>query len=251
MITNIEFDSSYATVFPYNMSGNFLHYLLPGQEWQKRFILYDNHDMDNRLARMEWLDDLRKILYFEHLDAVGNQLGRIQIQNTIDSSPVEIEEERRMRIHFENPTNNWLVLWELWCGAQWAGDDYGFRISMGYQGNEAFFYADKQDANGNYEPAWQSGTFEIPVGEWFDMYIRLIAGENGTFQVATKAPGGIYQRVVDINDAMYNTDSPEIQYPTFTNPLMLYLGADTIRSILQSDQKCRVDLRTFTQWLEL
>ena len=238
------------------MTGNVLWHQDELNEWEEKFILYDWGTRNERTATLEWLDDFRQIIAFEHFarpSPNARHNGRIQIQNYLPLNTTKIEEYRRIRIHFTKDTG-WIALAEWWSGATWQDDEYAARISMGYTAaGELIFYLDKQKLGEVlWENVWVSNPVPIPVGEWFDLYIRLIAGDEttGFFQVAFRNPGDTWTRIVDINNYTYNPDSPEIVLPHFTNPLMLYTSSETIKDVLKRKQRCKIDLRVFEQWVE-
>lgn len=252
-ITHI--DTSNSALTPHNLTGNWLNHINENGEWDRSFILYDWGTRQTRAASVEWLDDTRKILRFEHFDRndpMALHSGRIQIQRPLEGTVTKIEEYRRMRINFTKGPG-WCAMAEWWSGSTYDGDAYAARISMGYGPGGLIFYMDKQQIGDPlWESVWVSEPVPVPTQAWFDIYVRVIPGDDqtGAFQVATREPGGTYTRVIDIQNYTYNPDAPHGMCPHFTNPLMFYTGAATIQEVIDSGQPCSIDLRMFEQWIE-
>ena len=175
----------------------------------------------------------------------GSLKGRIQM-NLANLNAALVYQRYRMYLPADldlyrayPKSNTWFTINELWAGAPWKGDAWPFRISLNIVkqtgvGSPLWFAASASvDVDGVWRSVWTgvNETFEVPIGEWFDMEMGYKQGDanTGRFYLAVKRESDAVKTVVlNVTNWTYHPLAPQPVPLTHWQPLKLYLSSDIV-----------------------
>jgi len=171
---------------------------------------------------------------------VGGTKGRIQANLYDNTNLTEISQKVRLYLPSDwNIIKNsggqvgWLTIMEFWNNANWIGDSYPFRITLGIHKLDS----NSTDLNFSLEaqimpdpPPWpiiweqHATTYSVPVDEWMTIEYYLKEGDatNGRFFMAVTPDGGQREIIFDITNFTYHPNDPSPNGLTRFNPMKLY-----------------------------
>lgn len=131
----------------------------------------------------------------------------------------------------------WLSIFEFWNNANFSGEKYPFRITVGLHkgpnvGDEIHYNVEAQTFKqpNNFTDVWEetNTSFNVPFNQWMELELYLLEGDksNGRFYMAVTPEGGTKEVLFDITNT---TQHPKEKCPdgfTHFQPLKWYTSSE-------------------------